>query len=173
MRNSLLFSVVTMLAVAPAPAQTIQQALADRGVQQVQQAFARGFQVYSCQLQAGSPKWIFLAPDATLYQGANGAIEDVATHSAGPVWEWIDGSGVFGRSILSVPAPAPNSIPWLLLQTQPFGTQGGVLSSVAFVTRTDTIGGITPTAGCDAVHIGTTARVPYSATYTFFATPAR
>lgn len=169
MRSLPLSPAVILVAALSSPAQTIPQAIADHGLQTVQQTYGRGFQVYGCELQAGAPKWIFLAPDAHLYQGAGGAIEEVAAHSAGPVWEWTDGSGLFGKTILSVPAPALNSVPWLLLQAQPFGTKDGALSTVTFVARTDTNGGTTPTSGCDAAHIGTTARVPYTATYTFLA----
>ena len=87
----------------------------------------------------------------------------------GPIWQWIDGSGVFGRTLTSALSATPNSVTQLLVQTQPFGTANGVLSAVTYITRTDTTGGTAPFTGCDTVHIGTTARVPYTANYTFFA----
>jgi len=48
-------------------------------------------------------------------------------------------------------------------------TQGhGLLTAVNYIIRSETKGGIAPQSGCDAVHAGTTVRVPYSAVYTFY-----
>jgi len=165
----------TILTLALLPftshAQTLSQILAAANVHQTEQTYGNGVQIYSCQPVSGSPTWVFLAPDAILYQLSGSIPQQVATHSTGPVWQWNDGSGVFGRTLQSIPSTNPNSIPQLLIQAQTFGTARGVLSGTAYVTRTDTSGGTVPAAaGCDTVHIGTTARVPYNATYTFFAT---
>ena len=162
---------VTLLLAFPvvSNAQSLDQVLAAARVHQTQQAFGKGVQIYGCQLQSGTPAWVFLGPDAILYQLAGNNPEQVATHSTGPVWQWSDGSGAFGKTLQTVASTHPDSIPQLLVQTQPFGTANGVLAGNRYVTRTDTVGGITPTTGCDSVHIGTTARVPYTATYTFFA----
>ena len=172
MRLSIATLTFALLLQTAAHAQTPDQVLAAAGAQQVQQTFGKGVQIYNCQLQNGAPAWIFAAPEATLYQltsaDKNGPVQ-VALHSAGPVWQWNDGSGVYGTLLQSVPSPDPNSIPELLLSTQHFGTKGGVLSTVTYVLRSQTNGGTTLAAGCDTAHIGTVARVPYTATYTFYA----
>ncbi len=142
-------------------------ASATANLRQVHQAFGRGAQLYRC--QAGSLKFAPLGPDAVLYKDA-ASHEQVATHGIGPVWQWADGSGVFGTVRQTIPAADPSAnVATLVLAAQPFGTAGGVLAPVTVVTRTDAKGGAAPSGGCDAAHIGTVAHVPYTATYTFYA----
>jgi Protein of unknown function (DUF3455) len=130
----------------------------------------RGVQIYHCQQQQGAPAWVFLAPEATLYAGA----EAVGTHSAGPTWRWKDGSAIVGSLLVSQPAPEHGAIPWLLLAASPAidSAPTGMLAHVTYVRRSDTHGGIPPT-GCDTRHIGSVARVPYAAIYTFYKAPER
>jgi hypothetical protein len=130
----------------------------------------KGVQIYHCQQQQGAPAWIFVAPEATLYAGA----EAVGTHGAGPTWRWKDGTAIVGRLLISQPAPDHGSIPWLLLAASPSidSTPTGMLAHVTYVRRSDTHGGIPP-AGCDTRHIGAVARVPYAALYTFYKAPER
>jgi hypothetical protein len=130
----------------------------------------RGVQIYHCQEQQGAPAWVFMAPEATLYAGA----ETVGTHSAGPTWRWKDGTAIAGRLLISQPAPDRGSIPWLLLAASPSidSAPTGMLAHVTYVRRSDTHGGIPP-AGCDTRHIGAVARVPYAALYTFYKAPER
>ncbi len=157
-----------LLAQASSPAQTTGL---PGSAQVVQQTFGKGAQVYGCQASGGAPAWVFLAPAAILYElppnSPNGP-EQVATHSAGPVWQANDGSGLVGTTLQSTPSATPESIPQLLLSTQHFGTANGVFSTVSYITRTATTGGTAPAAGCDSTHIGTTASVPYTAIYTFY-----
>ena len=47
----------------------------------------------------------------------------------------------------------------------------GILGEAAFIRRTDTKGGVAPTAGCDAGHISEQVRMRYSALYQFFSAP--
>jgi FtsP/CotA-like multicopper oxidase with cupredoxin domain len=131
----------------------------------------RGVQIYHCQQQQqGSPAWVFVAPEATLYAGA----QAVGTHGAGPTWRWKDGSAVTGRVLVNQRAPDGVSIPWLLLAASPAidSTPTGILARVSYVRRSDTHGGMPP-AGCDARHLGAVARVPYTAVYTFYKAPDR
>ena len=59
------------------------------------------------------------------------------------------------------------SVPWLLLKgISPTGS--GLLSKVEFIRRSDTQGGAAPATGCDVQHAGELARVPYTATYSFY-----
>ncbi len=168
------FAALALLAAAPtALAQSSPITAAVARLQQVQQAFGKGVQIYACQNGGGGPKWIAFGPDAILYRlppDGPGRPEQVATHSIGPVWQWNDGSGVFGTTLLSVPSTEPNSVPTLMLQLQPFGSKG-VLSGASTVVRSAAHGGTAPARGCDAAHVGTMARVPYTATYTFYTFP--
>jgi hypothetical protein len=125
----------------------------------------KGVQIYHCQQQQGTPAWVFVAPEATLYAGA----EAVGTHSAGPTWRWKDGSAISGKLLITQPAPDRTSIPWLLLAATPAidSAPNGTLAHVTYVRRSDTHGGMPP-AGCDARHLGAVARVPYAALYTFY-----
>jgi hypothetical protein len=56
------------------------------------QAQAEGDQIYICD---GS-SWTLVGPDAKLFDESG---KQVATHFAGPTWEWSDGSPVVGRAI--------------------------------------------------------------------------
>lgn len=125
----------------------------------------RGVQIYHCQQQQGAPAWVFVAPEATLYAGADA----VGSHSAGPTWRWKDGSAITGKLLISQPAPDRASVPWLLLAASPAldSAPNGMLAHVTYVRRSDTHGG-TPPAACDARHLGAVARVPYAAVYTFY-----
>jgi hypothetical protein len=64
-------------------------------------------------------------------------------------------------------APEAGAIPWLLLEANEH--QGsGVFSTITYIQRLATTGGIAPSEGCDAAHAGEETRVPYEATYAFF-----
>ena len=76
---------------------------------------------------------------------------------------------VKGEVIATNPAPDPTAIPWLLLKA--IGSKGtGLMTRVDSIRRTDTHGGLAPTTGCDAEHLDTIARIPYTASYTFYST---
>jgi len=126
----------------------------------------KGVQIYRCEAKPDGAAWVFVAPEATIYQGA----ETVGSHGAGPIWRWKDGSNVAGKVLVSQPAPATKAIPWLLLTgtPSPGNSVEGVLAHVSYVRRSDTQGGNAPEEGCDSQHIGAVVRVNYSATYTFY-----
>lgn len=66
-------------------------------------------------------------------------------------------------------SPAEGGIPWLLLRAK--SNEGaGALARVRYIQRVDTVGGIAPSRGCDASHLGARARVDYSANYDFYGT---
>ncbi len=125
---------------------------------------ADGVQVYVCEAKGQGFEWVFKAPEATLFDTKG---LQFGTHFAGPTWKAGDGSLVVGEVAGRADAPAAGAIPWLLLRAK--SKEGsGVLSSVAFIRRLDTKGGVAPAAGCDAAHLGAQARVRYSALYQFF-----
>lgn len=130
-------------------------------------AKGEGVQIYTCTQAQDGPKWTLKAPDARLISAAGKVI---GTHFAGPTWRLADGGQVQGELIASVPSPDPASVAWLLLRAKP-GTATGSMDSVAFIRRTETHGGAAAKTGCqDPDDLGKTIRVPYSATYSFFAT---
>jgi Protein of unknown function (DUF3455) len=124
----------------------------------------KGMQIYLCQQGPSGAQWIFQAPEANLTDVSG---NPAGTHSAGPAWNSKDGSSVKGVVLVKAPSSDPSSIPWLLLRaSSASGT--GIMAKVAFIRRSDTHGGVAPATGCDAQHINTSARVPYTATYTFY-----
>jgi Protein of unknown function (DUF3455) len=124
----------------------------------------KGVQIYTCQQTAAGPQWVFQAPEATLTDATG---KTVGTHGAGPIWISQDGSSVKGELLQKSASPEPTAIPWLLLKAaNASGT--GTMTKVELIRRSNTHGGIAPTTGCDAQHLATTARVPYTATYTFY-----
>ena len=138
------------------------------GASVVATAEGRGVQIYRCAAQSGALQWTLEAPEATLFQP--GTDQQLGTHSAGPTWTWADGSSITGKVLAKQPSPLPGAVPWLLVQTQPTGSASGRLSAVSLVRRSDTQAGAAPQTACDAAQAGSTLRVPYKATYTFYTT---
>jgi len=131
---------------------------------------ARGVQIYVCESKpddANTYVWTFKAPEAELLN-VQGVV--VGHHFAGPTWQGLDGSSVVGSAVEHADAPNAESIPWLLLEAKDHaGT--GAFSTVSYVQRLETDGGIAPVEGCDANHAGKETRQPYEATYAFYYAP--
>jgi hypothetical protein len=124
---------------------------------------AEGVQVYACAASGAGFAWALKSPDAQLFEPSGSA---AGKHYAGPTWESLDGSTVVGAKLEAV-SRDPSAIPWLLLRaTTHAGT--GRMGAVTFVQRIRTSGGNAPSAGCDAEHAGSLARVPYRALYCFY-----
>lgn len=125
---------------------------------------AEGVQIYQCKkTDTGAFKWTLVAPEALLYNDKGRAI---GKHGAGPSWELSDGSKVIAAKIAS--KPSKDSIDWVLLKTS--STSGtGALTKVKYIERIDTTGGTLPTMPADAAHENKEERVPYRATYVFYA----
>jgi hypothetical protein len=125
---------------------------------------AIGSQSYACQRVNNSFQWVYVAPVARLFDESG---NEVATHGDGPTWNYQDSSSIQGVVQEKSLSPDADSIPWLLLKAvNPART--GILTTVDFIRRSDTHGGIAPTTGCDADHLYAGARIPYTATYTFY-----
>ena len=128
----------------------------------------RGVQIYTCVRVDESYSWKLKAPEATLLTPEG---HTAGRHFAGPAWQAIDGSVVVGEVIASGSAPETagisHSIPWLILRGKSHAGSG-IFSAVSYVTRSRTVGGTAPLSGCDAAHVGVEARIPYSASYSFF-----
>lgn len=133
----------------------------------------RGVQIYTCTAEAGSYRWIFKAPEAQLYNLATGKL--AGHHDAGPNWTVDDGSSVRGTVATSKPGLTPADVPWLLLHAAPNipgqANPQGELATVSYIRRYNTHGGAARPTGCDVAHVGQEQRIPYSATYAFYAVP--
>jgi hypothetical protein len=131
------------------------------------QVRAAGFQIYMCAADADSPRfeWTLEAPEADLFDSAGNKI---GRHYAGPTWELTDGSKVGGRVVARADAPDGKAIPWLLIDaTSNAGT--GRLAGVSAIQRVNTTGGAPPDEPCNLAHLNAEVRVPYAATYFFYA----
>ena len=128
---------------------------------------ATGVQVYVCKAKADNPEafgWTFKAPVADLM---NEAGEHVGKHYAGPTWEGNDGSKVMGEVVERADASAPGAIPLLLLKAT--SNEGaGAFSTVTYVQRLETVGGVAPADGCDRSAVDVERSVEYTATYAFY-----
>jgi hypothetical protein len=125
-----------------------------------------GLQNYECRAKPGTPggyDWAFVGPEAALRDKGDVL---VGRHSAGPVWEYGDGSKVTGKVVADSAAPAAGNIPWLLLKGTASGT--GVLAGVTYIQRTNTEGGVAPSETCNARAVGTAKGVRYTADYLFY-----
>jgi len=158
--------ILCVLFAFPAQAQQPDPTLPPLSEHAILTLHAIGSQIYSCQ-PSGSRnqyQWTFLAPAARLF---NAAGNEVATHGDGPTWNYQDSSSIQGIVRAKSPSPDRASIPWLLLKaTNP--QRNGILTTVDYIRRSDTQGGTAPATGCDAEHQGALARIPYTATYTFY-----
>jgi hypothetical protein len=121
--------------------------------------YAVGVQIY----RWNGTAWTFVEPVATLYADANNH-RKVGIHYVGPTWE-SNGRSKVVATRLEACTPDATAIPWLLLQT--VSTDGhGILSSVTYIQRVNTKGGLAPTAPGSST--GAVAEVPYSADYYFY-----
>ena len=152
----------------PASAQSLPIPLSVGSSVVLRKAQASGVQIYTCKAKPSDGEapqtyeWVFQAPEADLY-GTDGG--KIGRHYAGPTWEAADGSKVVGALPASV--SSPGNIPWLLLVAK--STSGrGLPSNVTYVERVLTASGAAPKSDADAAHVGTQARVPYTATYIFY-----
>jgi hypothetical protein len=123
------------------------------------QVFADGVQIYKW----NGTSWVLVEPAATLFANA-GYDGKVGKHYAGPTWESNSGSKVVGARMYGC-SPDPNSIAWLLLEA--VSTSGpGIYSSVTYIQRVNTKGGLPPSA--PGSYVGETVQIPYTAEYYFY-----
>lgn len=150
--------------VAYAKVSIPEQIKAPAGFSPILTAHAKGDQIYQCSLNKGEYAWETQAPDAKLFD-AQGNI--VGNHTAGPLWEYKEGSRVVGKVVKKIDIAPGSSISWLLVEVVSHKGDG-LFSNVGFINRINTQGGLPPTSGCDANHLGGEKRVPYTADYVFY-----
>ena len=124
---------------------------------------ASGVQIYVCKRdQNNQLSWAFKAPQADLYDRTGKLI---VKHGAGPSWAASDGSRITGKVLQQASNTGDlDSIPSLLLQATNAGNPG-LLSSVSYVQRVHTHGGMAPSQPC--TEEGQEGRSPYLADYVF------
>ena len=121
--------------------------------------YARGVQIY----RWNGTAWVFVAPVATLFADAD-FHGQVGIHYAGPTWESNSGSKVVARRVSDC-TPDSSAIAWLKLQT--VSTNGpGIFSSVTYVQRVNTTGGLVPST--PGTMMDEAVEVPYTAEYYFY-----
>jgi hypothetical protein len=125
---------------------------------------AVGYQIYRCELNAGSYTWQTQAPDAKLLDAKS---QVVGKHYQGPIWQYKEGSQVVGQIISKFDVDPSTSISWLLVKVIAHHGKG-VFSDVNYINRIDTHGGLPPSSGCDSNHLGNEKRVAYTADYVFY-----
>jgi len=158
---SILVAALPCLAMPAAPEEPVMPPTSARKVLEVA---ADGVQIYVCEGKEQTYSWSFRGPEAALFDAQG---RQVGEHGAGPSWKLADGSYAIGEKVAQSPSPKADAIPWLLLKVKSHEGKGK-LDAVSWVRRSDTRGGVAPTGGCDAGHLGEAARMRYSATYQFF-----
>jgi len=136
-----------------------------------QVAHAIGYQIYACTARNDQTgfEWVLKAPEADLFDHAG---KTLGKHYAGPTWESVDGSKVVGELKARADSPDGQSIPWLLLKAKSRAGEGR-FAAVTSIQRIETVGGNPPVQACDQTQRGEVSRVPYAATYLFYASTAR
>ena len=136
---------------------------APAGYSPVLTVHAKGDQIYQCSINKGEYSWETQAPDAKLFD-AQGNI--VGNHTAGPLWEYKEGSRVIGRVVKKIDMAPGSAISWLLVEVVSHKGDG-LFSNVSFINRINTRGGLPPSSVCNANHLGSEKRVAYTADYVF------
>jgi hypothetical protein len=127
-------------------------------------ADASGVQIYACAASATGTAWALEGPEASL-RDQHGHV--VFKHYAGPTWQSVSDNSKVVASKVSDFTANPKAIPELLLHATSH-EGAGVMADVTYIQRLKTSGGLAPREGCDAAHIGASARIAYTASYFFY-----
>ena len=167
---TLLLVPLGIFAQSAARAQTGDATRAPAGMVEAATAVGVGVQIYRCEVKGSNGGWVLVGPEAKLFAPPATSGTPVGTHGAGPIWRWSDGSAVIGKGVAKEPSPNKGSLPWLLLSLSPASDSAaaGKLVGMAYVRRSDTVGGDPPGQVCDAAIQGQETRVDYKALYTFY-----
>lgn len=124
---------------------------------------AKGEQIYQCVWKENSYQWI-VSPDAALTDAKG---ETVGKHSKGPAWKYKDGSQVIGKITQKTEGARSQIMPWLLIEAVAY-KGAGLLSTVSYINRVNTQGGLEPVLPCNNNHLGNEKPVAYTADYIFY-----
>lgn len=125
-----------------------------------------GDHIFECRpnlAEANSYQWVFVAPDATLYEGPR----SVGRMATANMWEHSSDRTSVSGVVRAIQPGGADNLPWALLRAYPAG-ETGLFAGVTSIQRVNTTGGIAPATGCDASHSGSEARVAFSADYYFY-----
>jgi Protein of unknown function (DUF3455) len=124
---------------------------------------ATGVQIFRCELDKDTYRWVFRLPEADLRDASQ---QVVGHHGANYSFEHVDGSRLIGTIVGYDSAPSgDNALRWLLLRTQSYGQ--GEFDKMTYVQRVETSGGMPP-AQCSAEQVNQILRVPFSAKFIFY-----
>jgi hypothetical protein len=132
------------------------------GNEVISHVYARGVQIY----RWNGASWDFVGPVAMLFADAqyNGQVGIHYATPNGPAWESNSGSKVIAARAAGC-SPDTTAIAWLLLKA--VATTGpGIFSSVTFIQRVNTTGGLAPTS--HNAQINEVIEVPYTTEYIFY-----
>ena len=131
-----------------------------------------GVHVYQCRVTANDATinaaantfgWSFVAPDATLFEGARSA----ARLTSPNLIESTNDRGSVSGLMRSTQSAGGNNLPWTAMRALPVGDTG-LFAGVTSIQRVNTNGGAAPFTGCNAGAVGSEARVAYRADYYFY-----
>lgn len=126
-------------------------------------AYARGSQNYQCRKVGDTYQWVFIGPEAVLFDYSG---LQIGVHLLGPSWKHVDNSFVIGKLVSKI--EETGNIPQLLLSATKNSTHG-ILSKVTSIQRINTKGGNPPSMElANKKHLGKIVKVPYVATYIFY-----
>lgn len=130
---------------------------------------AKGTITYQCSKEKDpltNYKWSIVGPRAVLM---NEADTKIGSYSGPPArWEVEDGSFVTGSQV-AVSRNGEKNIPFQLVKTDLSGGQG-VLTTIGYVQRVNTKGGVAPSTKCSVDNEGEKSEVDYQADYWFWQT---
>jgi|SRR5215203_794368 len=131
--------------------------------------YAIGVQRYKARIKPGTDpvayEWIFVAPQADLYDVTN---TKVGTHGTGPFWQLSPLDSIFAQQFnpaRTAPGEDPGSIDWLLLMPKTGTTPTGIFAEVDYIQRIATKGGKAPLT--PPANLSDTIAVKYKAVYRF------
>jgi hypothetical protein len=127
---------------------------------------AKGTVNFECRARAGMAgayMWTVSAPDATLRHWTGWPMGRLYE---GPTWAHRDGSVLTGK-LLGAVSGGPGKLQDQLWKVAPSG-KPGAFSGIAFIRRTNALGGAPPAQVCTEKTTGTAARSDYAAEYSFF-----
>lgn len=169
-----ILSLTAALIVTPAFAQTdnvqkqfpalIQVAAGNSVVLETQ---AKGSIAYECSKERApltTYKWVMAGPDAVLMDKEG---KEIGSYDGPPArWSLKDGSFVTGSQV-AVSSNGSKNIPMQLVKADVAGGQG-TLTTVGYVQRVNTKGGVAPQSKCSKDNEGEKVNVDYTADYVFW-----
>ena len=85
-----------------------QRVPAPPGAKLLLEVAAQGVQIYTCEKATDGYHWVFIAPDAVLFDAAG---RQIGTHFAGPTWQSEDGSKIVGEVVGRRPRRSHTPLP--------------------------------------------------------------